>query len=152
MSCLTKRTLLNTGRSALTAFNGAVATDRLEPLLQELVKIRASQINGRSFCLSPRVKTALEHGERADRLATLPAWRETDWFTEREKAALAWTEALTLTSEGAATSEAYSAAREMFEEEEMVDLTFTIISINSWNRMNIAFGIQPPAFDLPTSS
>lgn len=150
MSRVSKRTLLNTGRSALTGFNQAIATDKIEPLLQELVKIRASQINGCAFCLSTHTEAAFRLGERADRLSTLPAWREVAWFTDREKGALAWTEALTLTAEGAATSEAYAAAREVFEKDELVDLTFTIISINSWNRMNVAFGIQPPKFELPT--
>lgn len=152
MSRVAKRTLLNTGRSALIGFNQAIATDKIDPLLQELVKIRASQINGCAFCLSMHTEAALKLGERADRLSTLPAWREADWFSDREKAALAWTEALTLTAERAVNSESYAAAREVFEEDELVDLTFTIIAINSWNRMNIAFGIQPPTFDPPTQN
>lgn len=83
-----------------------------------------------------------------DRITTLPAWRETEWFTEREKAALAWTEALTLVADGNADSEAWATSRAVFSEEEMVNLTWVIVSINAWNRMNIGFGMQPTRFEV----
>lgn len=148
MSRVTDRKLLNSGRAGLAELNKSVATDRLDAGLLELVKIRASQINGCAFCLTMHTKVALELGERVDRISTLPAWRESDWFTGQEKAALAWTEALTLVAEGGANSEAWETARAVFSEEELVDLTWAIVSINAWNRMNIGFGMQPTKFEV----
>ena len=152
MARISDRKLLNSGRTGLSELNQSVATDLIEESLLELVKIRASQINGCAFCLTSHTKAALNLGERVDRITTLPAWRETDWFTDREKAALAWTEALTLVADGGADSEAWSAGRNEFSEEEMVDLTWAIISINAWNRMNIGFGMQPTRFNVPGES
>lgn len=148
MSHVSDRKLLNSGRAGLAEFNKAITSERIDENLLELVKIRASQINGCAFCLAMHTKAAIELGERVDRISTLPAWRESDWFTEREKAALAWTEALTLVAEGGANGEAWIAAREAFSEEEMVDLTWTIVAINAWNRMNIGFGVQPTKFEV----
>lgn len=147
MARIADRKLLNNGRAGLTELNTSIATDRIEETILELVKIRASQINGCAFCLTSHTKAALKLGERIDRITTLPAWRESDWFSEREKAALAWTEALTLVADGDADSEGWTAGREVFSEEEMVDLTWAIVSINAWNRMNIGFGMQPTRFD-----
>lgn len=149
MAHVSDRKLLNSGRSGLAELNKAVASERLDAGLLELVTVRASQINGCAFCLTAHTKEAIKLGERVDRLSTLPAWRESDWFTEQEKAALAWTEALTLVADGGANTEAWSAARDVFSEEELVDLTWAIVSINAWNRMNIGFGMQPTKFDVP---
>lgn len=87
-------------------------------------------------------------GERIDRLVTLVAWREADWFTPRERAALIWTEALTNLPDHGATDDVYDALREHFSEEEMVDLTTNIIAINSWNRLAVGFSTRPTPFDL----
>jgi AhpD family alkylhydroperoxidase len=111
----------------------------LEHSLLELVKTRASQINGCAYCLDMHTKDARAAGETEQRLYTLSAWRETPFFTERERAALAWTEVITLISNTHASDEEYAAAREQFSEEEIVKLTMAIITINSWNRLAIAF-------------
>ncbi|MCA9834296.1 MAG: carboxymuconolactone decarboxylase family protein [Thermomicrobiales bacterium] len=118
----------------------------IEKSIQEFVKIRASQINGCAFCLSMHHRDALKLGERPDRLATLPAWRECPWYSDRERAALAWTEALTDLAAGNVSDELYEECRTVFSEQEMVDLTTLIIAINSWNRLSIGFGTQPEPF------
>lgn len=120
----------------------------IEKSLQELIKIRASQINGCAYCLAMHWKDALTQGERIDRLSTLVAWREADWFTPRERAALAWTEALTNLPEHGVTDDLYDAVREVFSEQEMIDLSTNIIAINSWNRLAVGFSTRPTPFDL----
>jgi AhpD family alkylhydroperoxidase len=114
-----------------------------EPSLIELVKMRASQINGCAFCLDMHSKDARAHGETEQRLYALNAWRETPFFTERERAALAWTEAVTLVSEGHVPDAVYEEARQQFSEEELVNLTMAIVTINGWNRVAIAFRAVP---------
>ncbi len=109
-----------------------------KPLL-ELVKMRASQINGCSFCLDMHSKDAREEEESEQRLYLLNAWREAPFYTDSERAALAWTEAVTLVSEGNVSDEVYNEARKYFSERDLVDLTMAIIAINGWNRLNIAF-------------
>ncbi|MCC6485552.1 MAG: carboxymuconolactone decarboxylase family protein [Armatimonadetes bacterium] len=112
----------------------------LEPSLLELVKMRASQINGCAFCLDMHSKDARAAGETEQRLYLLNAWREAEQFyTERERAALAWTEALTLVSETEVPDEVYSEARQQFDEQELVNLSVAIIAINGWNRLSVAF-------------
>jgi AhpD family alkylhydroperoxidase len=107
-----------------------------QPLLQ-LVYFRVSQINGCAFCLDMHAKDLRAHGETEQRLYMLAGWRDAPQYTERERAALAWAEALT----GAdAPADLYEAAKAQFSEEELIDLTFGIIAINSYNRVNIAFG------------
>lgn len=147
---LTDRKLLNDGRMALGAFHQAIDTGEVEKSTLELAKVRASQINGCAVCLTTHWKVALELGERVDRLATVDVWRECDWFTPREKAALAWSEALTRCADGHVSDKDYEAVRAEFSEAEVVCLTWTIISINSWNRINVAFGTQPTTFEVPT--
>lgn len=120
----------------------------LEIEIVELVKIRASQINGCAFCLAMHWRDALKAGLRPDKLATLEAWQETGWYTPRERAALAWTEALTRLERHEVSDDLYEACREHFGEQEMIDLTVAIITINSWNRLSVAFGTQPEAFSL----
>lgn len=120
----------------------------IEKSLRELIKIRASQINGCAYCLAMHWKDALKEGERIDRLSTLVAWREADWFTLRERAALAWTEALTNLPAHGVTDDLYESVREVFSEQEMIDLTVNIVAINSWNRVAVGFSSRPTAFDL----
>jgi AhpD family alkylhydroperoxidase len=116
----------------------------LEPSLLTLAKMRASQINGCAFCLDMHSKEARKLGETEQRLYLLNAWRESPLYTERERAALAWTEALTLISETHAPDEVYEQARAQFSEKELVDLSTAIGMINLWNRLVIGFRVQHP--------
>jgi AhpD family alkylhydroperoxidase len=112
----------------------------LEPTLVELVKIRASQINGCANCLNMHTAEARAHGETEQRIYLLSAWREAPCYSERERAALAWTEALTRLSEGHTHEAAYAALEGQFTEEERVKLTLVINVINGWNRLSVGFG------------
>ena len=113
----------------------------LEPSLAELVKIRASQINGCANCINMHTAEAREKGETEQRLYLLPAWREAPCYTDRERAALGWTEALTRMSEGHAHERAYAALKAQFTEAEQVKLTLVINIINGWNRLSVGFGV-----------
>jgi AhpD family alkylhydroperoxidase len=117
-----------------------------EPSLIELVKMRASQINGCAYCLDMHSKDARAEGESEQRLYALNAWRETPFFTDRERAALAWAEAVTLVTEGHVPDEVYEEARKHFSEEELVNLTMAVVTINGWNRLAIAFRAVPGAY------
>jgi AhpD family alkylhydroperoxidase len=115
------------------------AAGRLEPALIELVLMRVSQINGCAFCLDMHSKDARAAGETEQRLYVLPAWRETKLYSARERIALAWAEELTeLASHEAVSDALYEQASQQFEEAELVDLTLLVVTINSWNRVNIA--------------
>lgn len=121
----------------------------LEPSLLELIKTRASQINGCAFCLDMHTKDARAAGETEQRLYGLNAWREAPYYSERERAALAWTEAVTLVADSHVPDEVYEEARKQFGEKELVDLTLAVIAINGWNRLSVAFRktagtYQPP--------
>jgi AhpD family alkylhydroperoxidase len=116
----------------------------LDPALIDLVKMRASQINGCAFCLDMHSHDARQHGETEQRLYVLDAWREVPFYSPRERAALAWTEALTRIAETHAPDEDYAELRRNFSEREMVDLTTLIGLINLWNRLAIGFRNQPP--------
>jgi AhpD family alkylhydroperoxidase len=131
---------------AMMALEKYVWQSGLEPALLELVKFRASQINGCAFCLDMHSKDSRFAGESEQRLYTLSAWRETPFFTERERAALAWTEAITEISHGHAPEAEYRSARSQFSEKELVDLTMAIVTINSWNRLAISFRSMPGAY------
>ena len=111
----------------------------LEHSLLRLVEIRASQINGCAYCLDMHTKDARAAGETEERIYTLDAWRETPFFTDRERAALEWTETVTLVAETRVPDDVYQRVRQQFSEEELVELTFAVIVINSWNRLNVAF-------------
>jgi len=111
----------------------------LEDSLIELVKLRASQINGCAYCMDMHTKDARRHGETEQRLYTLSAWRETDFFTEREQAALEWTEKVTQISFNHISDELYEKMLKHFSEKELIDLTINIIAINGWNRLAISF-------------
>lgn len=126
-----------------------LATTDLERSLIHLVKLRASQINGCAFCMAMHVEEALEEGERIDRLTVISAWRETSWFSEREQAALAWTEALTRISDGPVPDDVYARAKAAFGEAGLADLTLLIITINGWNRIAIPYHTEPKAFGFP---
>ena len=129
---------------ALLAF-GAAITDGIEHSLGELVKMRASQINGCGFCLHMHAKDARKAGETEERLYLLDAWRESPLYSARERAALAWTEALTKLSETRnAPDDAYEALKAEFTEEEQVKLTMLIVAINGWNRINVGFRTVHP--------
>lgn len=110
----------------------------LETSLFELVKMRASQINGCAFCLDMHSKDARAAGESEQRLYALNAWRETGFFTDRERAALAWTEALTLIADTHAPDDVYAQASEQFNDKELADLSLAVVAINAWNRLAIA--------------
>jgi AhpD family alkylhydroperoxidase len=123
----------------------------LEPSLIELVKIRASQINGCANCLNMHTTEARRQGETEQRIYLLSAWREAPCYTERERAALGWTEALTRLSEGHTHESAYGAVKAEFSDEEQVKLTLMINIINGWNRLSVGFGtwIEPAAAKAP---
>ena len=116
-------------------------TSSLEPSLSELVKIRASQINSCANCLNMHTVYARENGETEQRNYLLPAWREAPFYTDRERAALGWTEALTRLSEGHTHESAYRALKAQFTQEEQVKLTLMINVINGWNRISVGFGL-----------
>lgn len=115
----------------------------LESSLAVLVKVRASQINGCAYCIDMHTKEAKADGESDERLFLLNAWREASCFTKRERAALAWTEAVTLISEGHVPDSVYDEARGEFSQEEMLNLTLAVVAINGWNRLSIAFRVTP---------
>lgn len=123
-----------------------VANSGLEKSLYELVKFRASQINGCAYCMDMHTKDARKEGETEQRLYTLSAWRETPFFTERERAALEWTEALTLISEDEISDELYELVAEQFNEKEHLALTMAIVAINGWNRLAISFRSEPGSY------
>jgi AhpD family alkylhydroperoxidase len=116
----------------------------LEESLMELVKIRASQINGCAFCLHMHTAAARRQGESEERLYLLDAWRESPLYTARERAALAWTEALTQVAETHAPDGVYHALQALFTEQEQVALTMLIVTINGWNRIQVGFRAVHP--------
>jgi AhpD family alkylhydroperoxidase len=122
-----------------------IETNGLEPLLRELVMTRASQINGCTFCIHHHVTDARKRGETEERLYLLNAWRESLLYSDRERAALGWTEALTLVSETHAPDDVYDALCRHFTEDEQVELTLLIAQVNAWNRIKIGFRAVHPA-------
>jgi len=129
---------------ALMALESQIQSSGLEQSLIELVKTRASQINGCAFCINMHTQDARKRGETEQRLYLLNAWRESPVYTDRERAALAWTEAVTLISETHAPDDVYNEVRAHFSEAETVNLTMLIATINAWNRLAISFRAQPP--------
>jgi AhpD family alkylhydroperoxidase len=134
------------GIHALLTLGMVIAASGLEPSLLELVKIRASQINGCAYCIDMHTKDARASGESEQRLCALSAWRETPFFTPRERAALAWTEALTNIQQGHASDEVYQQARSEFDEPELVKLTLATTYINAWNRIALGFRAEPGTY------
>lgn len=119
----------------------------IEPSLLELVKTRVSQINGCAYCLDMHTIDARKAGETEQRLYTLSTWKETPFFTDRERAALAWAESITLVSENDVPNALYEATLQHFNEKELVALTMAIIAINGWNRLAIAFRKAPGSYN-----
>lgn len=128
-------------------FSMALKNSVIEDSIHDLVQIRASQINGCAFCLDMHVKEAKIHGETELRLYHIAIWRESNLFVPRERAALAWTEALTKLPEGGVSDEIYERVRGQLSEKEISDLTFLVMAINAWNRASIAFKAVPGSAD-----
>ena len=140
------------GIQALMNLGKALAAGGLEHGLVELVKIRASQMNGCAYCIDMHTKDARSQGETEQRLYALTAWRETPFFTPRERAALAWTEAITNIQDGHASDEVYEEVRAAFTESDLTQLTLAIAYINAWNRIALAFKSEPGTYRPKTVS
>jgi len=128
---------------AMFGLERQVRQARFDEKLLDLVRMRASQINGCAYCLDMHSKDARANGETEQRLYGLNAWRETPYYTERERAALEWTEALTLVAGNHVSDEVYERVRKQFSEDELVHLSLAIVAINGWNRLNIGAGTVP---------
>jgi AhpD family alkylhydroperoxidase len=128
---------------AMVGLEHRIGKSALEKNLIELVRLRASQINGCAYCLDMHTSDARKAGEDDRRLATISAWRETPFFSERERAALAWTESLTLVSVDHVPDDVWNAVSPHFTSEEITDLTLLVVAINGWNRFSIAFRKMP---------
>jgi AhpD family alkylhydroperoxidase len=128
-------------------FNMKIKESTIEDKILDLVFIRASQLNGCAFCLDMHSKQATIHGERPLRLYHVAAWRESTLFSPRERASLAWTEVLTQLPPQGVPDDIYERVRTQLSEKEITDLTFAVMAINAWNRINIAFRPIPGAFD-----
>ena len=131
----------------LAALNMAINKSSIEETINHLVEIRASQMNGCTFCLDMHIKQATVGGERPLRIHHLAAWRESTLFSPRERAALAWTEALTRLPSHGVSDEVYEQVRNEFSEKEITDLSYAVMAINAWNRINIAFRATPGTAD-----
>jgi AhpD family alkylhydroperoxidase len=134
---------------AMYGLESYVRRSGLETSLIELIKLRASQINGCAFCIDMHTKDARAHGESEQRLYLLSAWREAPFYTDRERAALEWTEAVTLVADGHVPDDVYERVREQFSEKEIVNLTMAVVAINSWNRLAISFRTVPGSYETP---
>ncbi|MCX4162648.1 MULTISPECIES: carboxymuconolactone decarboxylase family protein [Paraburkholderia] len=131
------------GTKAMLALEEQVSKSSIEKPLAELVRLRASQINGCAFCVDMHTADARKGGETERRLATVTVWRETPFFTDRERAALEWTEALTLIAQTHVPDAAWEAVKPHFTDQEITDLTMLIIAINGWNRIAVSFRMMP---------
>jgi AhpD family alkylhydroperoxidase len=127
------------GVKAVRALDQYVHVSELESTLIELVKVRASLMNGCAYCVDIHTKDARAKGETEQRLFALPVWRETPLFSPRERAALAWTEAVTEIGRSGVSDALYDEVRVQFAEKELVDLTLSVIAINAWNRLGVTF-------------
>lgn len=132
---------------AMVGLEAHVRRSGLEHSLIELVKTRASQLNGCAFCIDMHTKDARAAGETEQRLYGLSAWREAPFYTDRERAALEWTEAVTFVTDGHVPDDVYESVREHFGEQQLVDLTLAIIAINGWNRLAIAFRTEAGTYE-----
>ncbi len=131
---------------AMLSLGSYQAHSDLEPSLLELVKLRASQINGCAYCLDMHFKDARARGESEQRIYLLDAWRESPFYSERERAALAWTEAVTLVAESRVPDAVYEEIQREFNDDELLALTMSVITINAWNRLNVALRTVPGAY------
>jgi AhpD family alkylhydroperoxidase len=134
------------GIRALSGLEAYVRSSGLAPGLVDLVKTRASQLNRCAYCIDMHTKDARAAGETEQRLYALSAWHETPFYTDRERAALAWTDAVTLVSQGSVSDALYQEARRHFSEKELVDLTLALVAINGWNRLGISFRTVPGTY------
>lgn len=132
--------------AAMRALETCVRRSGLDAALLELVKTRASQLNGCAYCIDMHTKDARARGESEQRLYGLAAWQETPFYSERERAALEWTEAVTRVSDGHVADDVFESVRRHFSDKELVDLTLAIIAINGWNRLAIAFKTAPGTY------
>lgn len=132
--------------SAMLGLEKYVRQSGLDASLLELVKLRASQMNGCAYCVDMHTKDARARGESEQRLYAVVVWRETPFFTDRERAALAWTEAVTQVNWQHVPDDVFDCARKHFNEKELIDLTMAIIAINSWNRLAISFRTVPGTY------
>jgi AhpD family alkylhydroperoxidase len=137
---------------AMLDLEAGVHRGGLEKPLIELVKMRASQINGCGYCLDMHSKDARAAGETEQRLYVLPAWREAPFYSARERAALAWTEAVTLVATNDLPDALYAQVRAEFDEKSLVELTLAVIAINSWNRMAISFRADVGSYVVPNAA
>ena len=144
---LNPRKVAPAAMKAMSNLHAYVGQCGLDHQLLELVKLRASQINGCAFCLDMHVKEAKIHGENELRLYHVPIWRESTLFSERERAALEWTEAVTRLSDDGISDDVYERVSSQFSEAEISELTFAVGVINMWNRLNISFRAVPGSFD-----
>ncbi|HVU32937.1 MAG TPA: carboxymuconolactone decarboxylase family protein [Opitutaceae bacterium] len=131
--------------AGMYALQQAVNQSGLEASLQELVKLRASQLNGCAFCIDMHFRDAKQKGETDERLYLLNAWREAPGYTARERAALLWTETLTRLAELGAPDDVFAEVRREFNDAELVNLTLAIVAINGWNRFSVGFKVPPRA-------
>ena len=134
---------------AVAALEQHVQNSGLEKRFIHLIKLRASQINGCAYCIDMHSKDARAAGESEQRLYALNAWEETPFFSERERAALQWTEALTLVTDGHVPDAVFEAVRPHFTDDELVNLSLAVATINAWNRLSIAFRSVPGAYQPP---
>ena len=135
---------------AVTAMRGVeqyVRNSGLEPALVHLVKLRASQLNGCAYCVDMHTKDARARGEAEQRLYALGVWRETPFYTDAERAALAWAEALTLVADGHVPDEVYDEVRRHFSEGDVAALTLSVVAINGWNRIAISTRMVPGTYE-----
>lgn len=139
--------VLPEGMRAVYALNRYSEQSGLEPKLLELIKLRASQINGCAYCIDMHTKEARSHGETEQRLYGLSAWYETPYYSDRERAALALTEAVTLIADTRVPDEIYQQAQKQFNDEELVKVMFAINMINLWNRLAITFRTPPGGYE-----
>jgi AhpD family alkylhydroperoxidase len=128
---------------ALSATKAYLETTNIEPRLRALVELRTSQINGCAYCVDLHSREARQAGETQQRLDCLPVWRETGFFDDRERAALAWAETVTNVSQTGVSDAAYEEAKKHFDDKDLVDLTFVIASMNAWNRIAVSFRHGP---------
>ena len=132
--------------SAMAGLEHYVRSSGLEPTVVELVKLRASYLNGCAYCVDMHTRDARAAGESEQRLYAVPVWRETPFFSPRERAALAWTETVTELGRTGVPDDAYDEARAHFSESELVNLTMAVVAINGWNRLAVSFRTEPGTY------
>jgi AhpD family alkylhydroperoxidase len=139
------------GYRAMLGLEHYLATCGLEKKLLDLIRQRVSQMNGCAYCLDMHWKDLRAEGETEQRMYSLDAWRETPYYSERERAALAWAEAVTRVADTHVPDEVYELARRQFDAQQLADLTLATVAINGWNRLNIAFRTFPGTYQVPKS-